>query len=62
MEGDLSNKESIAKAIDGSYAVFGVTNYWESMDASLEIQQGKNLADAVKVCYFELMGSLDAVY
>ncbi|KAJ8132652.1 hypothetical protein O1611_g975 [Lasiodiplodia mahajangana] len=46
--GDLSNKESIAKATDGSYAVFGVTNYWESMDASVEIQQGKNLADAVK--------------
>ena len=33
----------------GSYAVFGVTNYWEYMNAEREVQQGKNLADAAKV-------------
>lgn len=38
------------KALKGSYAVFAVTNYWEKMDDKLEIQQGKNLADAAKVC------------
>lgn len=28
--------------------MFAVTNYWEKADAELEIQQGKNLADAAK--------------
>lgn len=34
--------------MNGAYAVFTVTNYWEKMDMQLEIQQGKNLADAAK--------------
>ena len=33
-------------AFKGAYAVFAVTNYWEKMDYDLEVQQGKNLADA----------------
>ncbi len=37
------------KAFQGAYAVYGVTNYWEKMDMDLEIQQGKNLADAALV-------------
>lgn len=32
----------------GASAVFTMTNYWEKMDMQLEIQQGKNLADAAK--------------
>lgn len=32
----------------GASAVFAVTNYWDKMDMKLEIQQGKNLADAAK--------------
>lgn len=32
----------------GAAAVFTMTNYWEKMDMELEIQQGKNLADAAK--------------
>lgn len=32
----------------GTHAVFTVTNYWDKMDMQLEIQQGKNLADAAK--------------
>lgn len=32
----------------GASAVFTVTNYWEKLDMRLEIQQGKNLADAAK--------------
>ncbi|OTA98416.1 hypothetical protein M426DRAFT_112958 [Hypoxylon sp. CI-4A] len=46
--GDLNDKASLIRALDGSYAVFGVTNYWEKMDADLEVQQGKNLVEAVK--------------
>lgn len=36
------------KAMEGSHAVFAVTNYWEKMDMQLEIDQGKRLADAAK--------------
>ncbi|KAI0126513.1 NmrA-like family protein [Xylariales sp. AK1849] len=45
---DLNDKASVVKAISGSYAVFAVTNYWEKLDMDLEIQQGKNIADASK--------------
>lgn len=46
---DLNDKASLVKAMTGAYAVFAVTNYWETLDDKLEIQQGKNLADAAKV-------------
>lgn len=49
-QADLNDKASIVEALKGSYAVFAVTNYWEKMDDKLEVQQGKNLADAAKVC------------
>lgn len=48
----MNDKVSVLKAIQGSYAVFAVTNYWEKIDMQLEIQQGKNMADAAKVCLF----------
>ncbi|KAK5086941.1 hypothetical protein LTR05_004112 [Lithohypha guttulata] len=44
--GDLNDLESLKEAIKGSYAVFAVTNYWETMSSPKEIQQGKNIADA----------------
>jgi uncharacterized protein YbjT (DUF2867 family) len=44
----LNDKESIFKAIEGSQAVFGVTNFWESNDAKVEIAQGKAIVDAAK--------------
>jgi len=40
---------SLKKAMEGSDAVFALTNYWEKMDKDLEIQQGHNLADAAVV-------------
>lgn len=45
---DLNDKASLVRAMEGSYAVFTVTNYWEKMDMGLEIDQGKSLADAAK--------------
>ncbi|KAK4184570.1 NmrA family transcriptional regulator [Podospora australis] len=45
---DLNDKSSLLAAIKGSTAVFAVTNYWEKLDKSLEVQQGKNLVDAAK--------------
>ncbi|KAJ6455341.1 NAD(P)-binding protein [Mycena vitilis] len=53
--GNLFDKESLKKAIHGSEAVFGVTNFWDPAvfsgdDATGkgEILQGKNLVDAAK--------------
>ncbi len=47
-QADLNDKASLVKAMTGVAAVFAVTNYWEKMDAKLEIQQGKSLVDAAK--------------
>ncbi|PVH71757.1 NmrA-like family protein [Cadophora sp. DSE1049] len=44
--GDINSKASMLAAFKDAYAVFAVTNYWEKLDHNLEIQQGKNLADA----------------
>ncbi|PHH81961.1 hypothetical protein CDD82_7448 [Ophiocordyceps australis] len=45
---DLNSEASIKEAISGSHTVFLVTNFWESLNAEMEIRQGKNVADAAK--------------
>ncbi|KPI40232.1 NmrA-like family domain-containing protein 1 [Cyphellophora attinorum] len=45
---DLNDAGSVAEAIKGSYGVFAVTNYWETMDKDVEYNQGKNIVDAAK--------------
>ena len=52
--GDINDKESIKSAFHGAYAVFAMTNYWEKMDAQLEINQGKNIADLAKVSIYSI--------
>ena len=47
--GDVNDKESLRHAFEGAYAVFAMTNYWEKMDAELEFEQGKGIADLAKV-------------
>ncbi|KAL8652978.1 MAG: hypothetical protein Q9210_002370 [Variospora velana] len=46
--GDINDKASLTKALEGAHTVFAVTNYWEQMDHELELQQGKNIADICK--------------
>ena len=48
-QGDLDSKDSLREAFKNAYAVYAVTNYWESMSADKEIQQGKNVVDVAKV-------------
>ena len=43
---DLDDLGSLAAAVDGSYAVFGLTDYWSLMDMEKEIAQGKAIAEA----------------
>lgn len=45
---DLDNVASVEKAVTGAHTVFAVTNFWEKASAAIEIQQGKNVADASK--------------
>ena len=45
---NMNDPSSLKAAISGSYAVFAVTNYWETQSKSTEIQQGKNIADISK--------------
>ena len=51
MQADADDLESLKKAMEGSDAVFAVTNYWEKMSKDIEVQQGRNLADAAVVGY-----------
>ena len=44
----MDDQVSVAKAVEGAYGVFAVTNFWEKASAAIEIQQGKNVADACK--------------
>lgn len=46
VQGDLSQTETIRKALDGVWGVFGVTNFWEHFEN--EETQGKNLIEAVR--------------
>jgi hypothetical protein len=45
----MDDKSTLVKAMEGSHTVFAMTNYWEKMSKDVEIQQGKNLADAAVV-------------
>lgn len=48
VKADMEDAESVKHALEGSYAVFAVTNYWEKVSKDLEVQQGKTIADAAK--------------
>ncbi|EED22441.1 hscarg dehydrogenase, putative [Talaromyces stipitatus ATCC 10500] len=48
VKADLEDKESLKSALTGAYALFLVTNFFDKMDAALEEQQGKNVADLAK--------------
>lgn len=45
---DINDASTLKAAIKGAYAVFAVTNYWESHSAEVEMKQGKAIADAAK--------------
>jgi hypothetical protein len=47
----MDDKASLRKALEGAYAVFLVTNYWETMSAEVEKRQGIDVADVAKVRY-----------
>ncbi|WP_205324308.1 NmrA/HSCARG family protein [Glycomyces sp. YM15] len=48
VEADLDDEASLAKAFDGAYGAFLVTNFWEHMSPDREYEQAGNLARAAK--------------
>jgi uncharacterized protein YbjT (DUF2867 family) len=64
---DLNDKSSVKSAVKGSWAVFGVTNFWQPEilnDHKKEIEQGTHLIDAVdeeKVPYL-ILSTLPGVH
>ncbi len=50
VKADLNDPVTVKKAVQGAYAVYAVTNFWESHSADVEMKQGKAMADAAKVC------------
>ena len=48
VQANLDDVESLKKAFAGAYAVYGVTNFWETFSAAKEKAQAKNIADAAK--------------
>jgi len=47
---DLNDKASLVKAFEGAYGAYAITDFWATMDKDAEVKQGKNMADAAKVC------------
>lgn len=45
VEGDLDDRDSLDRAVEGCYGVFSVQQFWEH-GVEGEIRQGRNLADA----------------
>jgi hypothetical protein len=54
VQANLFNKEDVNRAFENADIVFAVTNFWDpeivgkDHSLSLEVQQGKNMADAAK--------------
>lgn len=55
VKADLLDKASVIKAVEGSDAVFGVTNYWELFSKDIEVTHGRNIADASKAAGVSLL-------
>ena len=47
VQGDLDDRSSVDRALEGVYGVFSVQNFWEA-GYDREVRQGKTVADAAK--------------
>ncbi len=61
VQGDMEDRSSIKRALEGAYGVFSVQNFWET-GYDREVQQGKTVADAAKAagvehCVYSSVGS-----
>jgi uncharacterized protein YbjT (DUF2867 family) len=47
VQGDMENRSSIDRVLEGAYGVFSMQNFWEA-GYDREVRQGKTVADAAK--------------
>jgi uncharacterized protein YbjT (DUF2867 family) len=47
-EADISNKESLVRAFEGTYGAFCVTFFWDHFSPEKEMQHAQNMAEAAK--------------
>ena len=52
VQGDMEDRSSMERALEGAYGVFSVQNFWET-GYDREVQQGKTVADAAKAAGVE---------
>ncbi len=52
VQGDMEDRSSMERALEGAYGVFSVQNFWETGYDS-EVQQGKTVTDAAKAAGVE---------
>jgi uncharacterized protein YbjT (DUF2867 family) len=48
VQADLDDLDSLARAFDGAYGAYCVTNYWEHFSPQKELEQAANMAQAAK--------------
>src|SRR3954469_4612862 len=53
VEADLDDEASLAKAFEGAYGAYCVTNYWEHFTPAKEVSQARNMAQAAKAAKLE---------
>lgn len=46
VEAEASDRDSLSAALKGAYGAFANTQFWEKLDGNLELEQGKNIAEA----------------
>jgi uncharacterized protein YbjT (DUF2867 family) len=52
VQGDMEDRSSMERALEGAYGIFSVQNFWET-GYDREVQQGKTVADAAKAAGVE---------
>jgi uncharacterized protein YbjT (DUF2867 family) len=53
VEADLDNEASVAKAFEGAYGAYCVTNFWEHFTPAKEVSQARNMAQAAETAKLE---------
>ena len=53
VEANLDDEASLAKAFEGAYGAYCVTNYWEHFTPAKEVSQARNMAQAAKAAKLE---------
>ena len=52
VQGDMEERSSMERALEGAYGIFSVQNFWET-GYDREVEQGKTVADAAKAAGVE---------